>query len=121
MVDHQADQPNDYLDETAATEAYGISKEALRSRRRRKTVEAHQDEEGNWTYQAPAGRPRSTTRPTTQPTGQIDRTITTLESRIESLERQLNAREREVGELHHLLAAQNVLQAPARPWWKVWG
>ncbi len=40
--------------------------------------------------------------------------IATMEARIASLERQLVAREREVSQLHHLLAQQALNQAPAR-------
>jgi len=43
-----------------------------------------------------------------------------MEARITSLERQLEAREREVGQLHHLLAQTALSAAPARPWWRFW-
>jgi len=45
--------------------------------------------------------------------------LAAMEARIQSLERQLEAREREVGQLHHLLA-QQALQPASRSWWRFW-
>jgi len=128
-VDHQDDRPNHYLNETAAMEAYNVTKEGLPGRRRRGTVKAHQDEEGNWTYQPPVDRPRSTARPTTRPTEPTDQTgtITALEARVASLETQLVSKDEQlgvaatqIGELHRLLAQTALNAAPARPWWRFW-
>jgi len=47
--------------------------------------------------------------------------VTALQERIEAQERLLEAREREVRELHQLLAAGALEAGKRRPWWKVWG
>jgi len=43
------------------------------------------------------------------------------EARIASLESQLQAKDAQIDQLHHLLAQTALQAAPAQPWWKFWG
>jgi len=43
------------------------------------------------------------------------------DARIASLESQLQAKDAQIDQLHHLLAQSALQAAPARPWWKIWG
>ena len=134
-----------YTDSTEAAQALGISLDALRHRIARGTLEGYK-EDGRWYVRLPDNQPASD-RPTDRPNEQtadqghvdskelalavMEAQLTSLErqfearereigERLTSLERQLEAREREVGQLHLLLAQTALNQAPAKPWWKIW-
>jgi len=119
-----------YMDSTEAAQAFGISLDALRKRIARGTIEATK-EAGRWYVQGPDNQPATDRPPTGQPDNspqaaqdQVDGkelAIAAMEARITSLERQLEAREREVGQLHHLLAQTALNAASTRPWWRFWG
>jgi len=119
-----ANQPA-YLDSTEAAHALGISLDALRKRISRGTIEAVK-KSGHWYVHLGGNQPASD-RPDERPPDNHDHVdgkelaIAAMEARITSLERQLEAREREVGQLHHLLAQTALNAAERKPWWKVWG
>jgi len=118
-----ANQPA-YLDSTEAAHALGISLDALRKRINRGTIEAVK-ESGHWYVHIGDNQPASN-RPDGRTPDNHDHgdgkelAIAAMEARITSLERQLEAREREVSQLHHLLAQTALKQAPTRPWWRFW-
>lgn len=117
-----ANQPA-YLDSTEAAHALGISLDALRKRINRGTIEAVK-ESGHWYVHIRDNQPasnRTDDRPDNNDHDGKELAIAAMEARITSLERQLEAREREVGQLHHLLAQTALNQAPTRPWWRFWG
>jgi len=120
-TDQPPDQPA-YRDSTEAAQTLGISLDALRKRIARGTIKAIK-ENGHWYIQTPDNQPangRPDDRPDNRGIDSKDLTITVMEARIASLERQLETREREVGELHQLMAQTALNQAQRRPWWRFW-
>jgi len=121
---NRLDNRPDFVDIHDAAKVLEVSVDALRKRIARGTIEAAK-ENGHWRVDLTDNHLHSDrTSPDNVQTGtQVDGkelAIAGMEARITSLERQLEAREREVGQLHHLLA-QSALQAPpARPWWQFW-
>jgi len=119
-----ANQPA-YLGSTEAAHALGISLDALRKRINRGTIDAVK-ESGHWYIHITDNQPASN-RTDDRPPANHDHVdgkelaIAAMEARITSLERQLEAREREVGQLHHLLAQTALNQATTHPWWRFWG
>lgn len=138
QVDRPVDRPTDhYLTEAEAVEVYGLSHEALRSRRRRGSIHATRTDSGEWVYAPPVDRPRSTRSATNQTdrtdrekestdqTGHVDGAalaLAAMEARIMSLEAQLAAKDTQIGELHRVMAtmALNAPSEPHRAWWKFW-
>ena len=46
--------------------------------------------------------------------------VDTLQSRIDSMELELESRRREVDQLHQLLAAHSLNAGQRKPWWAFW-
>jgi len=106
------------VDSHQASQRLGITEDAIRKRIARGTLEGYK-EDGRWWVQVPNNSQNNNqSQPETDRTDGKDIAIATMEARITSLERQLEAREREVGQLHHLLAQTALSAAPARPWWR---
>jgi len=53
-------------------------------------------------------------------TAQLTTLVTTLQAQVQAQAEELEARRREVAELHQLLGQQTALNAGRRPWWKIW-
>jgi len=53
--------------------------------------------------------------------GNTEALVTALQAQVEAQGQELDARRREVAELHQLLAQQTALNAARRPWWRWWG
>jgi len=53
-------------------------------------------------------------------TAELTGLVTTLQAQVQAQGEELEARRREVAELHQLLAQQTALNAGRRPWWKFW-
>lgn len=124
QVDQRSDRPTDhYLTEAEAVEAYGLSREAIRSRRRRGTIPATKTDTG-WHYAPPTDWTGQTNR-NDQTDRIVDRAelalaVEELHARVASLESQLGVKDTQIGELHRLLAQTALNAAPAKPWWKFW-
>jgi len=118
--DTTQDSRPETVDSHQASQRLGITEDAIRKRIARGTLEGYK-EDGRWWVQIPDnGQNNNQSQPETDRTDGKDIAIATMEARITSLERQLEAREREVGQLHHLLAQTALSAAPARPWWRFW-
>ncbi len=128
--DHQPATWPDYLDSTDAAQALGISLDALRKRIARGTIEATK-RDGHWYVRTPDGSTSTDPPPDRTPTGpEVDGAALALaaqDSRIASLERQLEAKDdqlqakdSQIGELHRLMAQAALSAAPGKPWWKLW-
>lgn len=52
------------------------------------------------------------------PTGHIDGLAEIYQARIDDLKTELEARTREISELHQLLAARSLNSGTTRPWWR---
>ena len=123
--DKSPDNRPDFVEIQEAAKVLNITIEALRKRITRGKVESIK-ENGHWyVHIEDNGLDNVQFGPDNiQTSDQVDGkelAIAAMEARITSLERQLEAREREVGQLHHLLAQTALNAAPARPWWRFWG
>jgi len=114
--DKKQDNQPETVDSHQASQRLGITEDAIRKRIARGTLEGYK-EDGRWWVQVPENGQR---QPETDRTDGKDIAIAAMGARIDSLERQLEAREREVGQLHHLLAQTALNAAPARTWWHFW-
>jgi len=103
------------LNISTAAAQMGITPEAVRKRIARGTLRATK-QEGRW-HISLKDIGQDTRQDTGQDTGQDDK-----DRLIQTLTEEINARRREVQELHVLLqTAQAALTAPERrPWWRWW-
>ena len=124
---HRPDDHPDYLDIHEAAKVLDVSPEALRKRITRGTIKAVK-KGGHWYVQIEDNHPdgvRTEARSSQDDHRDKDLALAAMEARsleaqLSSKDRQIEAREREVGELHRLLAQTALNAAPARPWWKLW-
>jgi len=121
--DTTQDSRPETVDSHQASQRLGITEDAIRKRIARGTLEGYK-EDGRWWVQIPDNGQNNKTNSQSQPENDQnngkDIALAAMESRIESLETQLTAKDQQIDQLHHLLA-QTALNTPsARPWWKVW-
>jgi len=102
-----------------AARRLGVSTDTIRRRIGKGELTAHQEP-------TPQGfRWEVELQPNDQPVngheGNTEALVTALQAQVEAQGQELDARRREVAELHQLLAQQTALNAARRPWWRWWG
>lgn len=103
-----------------AAHRLGVSTDTIRRRIRAGELTAHQEPTAQGFRWEVELEPKD--QPPNAPDSNLDALVTTLQAQVQAQAEELEARRREVGELHVLLQnAQAALTAPeTRPWWRVW-
>ena len=104
-----------------AARRLGVSVDTIRRRIGKGEITAHQEptpQGYRWEVEL-----ELTDQPLNGHDSNIEALVTTLQAQVQAQAEELDARRREVQELHVLLqTAQAALTAPERrPWWKLWG
>jgi len=99
----------------------GVSTDTIRRRIGRGTLTAHRDPTAQgfrWQVELPDG---SQSMDGHHDNSTLESLVATLQTQVQAQTQELEARRREVQELHVLLqTAQSALTAPKSPWWRLW-
>jgi len=104
----------------------GISPDTVRRRIGKRTLTGHQEPTAQgfrWKVELPETNGQEATNGHHENGGTMENLVVTLQAQVKAQADELEARRREVSELHVLLqTVQAALIAPkARPWWRWWG
>jgi len=102
-----------------AAQRLGVSIDTVRRRISRGELTAHKEPTPPYRWEVEL---ELNNQPPNTPDSNLDALVTTLQAQVQAQGEELDARRREVQELHVLLqTAQTALTAPERhPWWRVW-
>jgi len=102
-----------------AAHRLGVSTDTVRRRISRGELTAHKEPTPPYRWEVEL---ELKDQPLNGPDSNLDALVTTLQAQVQAQAEELDARRREVQELHVLLqTAQTALTAPERrPWWRVW-
>jgi len=102
-----------------AAQRLGVSSDTVRRRIGRGELTAHKDSTPPYRWEVEL---QTTDQPTNSHDSNLDALVIALEGQVKAQAEELDARRREVQQLHVLLqTAQTALVAPqSRPWWRVW-
>jgi len=102
-----------------AAQRLGVSTDTIRRRISRGALTAHKDSTPPYRWEVEL---QTNNQPTSSQDSNLDALVIALEGQVKAQAEELDARRREVQELHVLLqTAQAALTAPERrPWWRLW-
>ncbi len=101
-----------------ASRQLSVSTDTIRRRIKAGVLEAKK-KDGKWDVTLPDTPPEAAETPVQSFPG-LERVIALLQEEIGELRRQLEAREREVGQLHILMGQRQLQDQATRKWWAPW-